>query len=170
MIIVNVSISELLNMRSMHMMDDAKLLHSLVKEYPDLKGFYGTMFTDEILKFTWRPSRRKLMDQILHGGLIGTVTSCDNRRGKLAWTLPCILARQWHMQGLQAVSRISYGSHHHSSGTKPCPLCMWRKWHGGGKWWGLGHSNMIHCFPFHQKVWGMQVGSSLFTIHCHCMY
>ena len=28
----------------------------------------------------------------------------------------------------------------------------------------LGHSNMIHCFPFHQKAWGMRAGGSLFII------
>ena len=34
----------------------------------------------------------------------------------------------------------------------------------------LGHSNMIHCFPFHQEAWGMRVGGSLFIIHYHYMY
>ena len=28
----------------------------------------------------------------------------------------------------------------------------------------LGHSNMIHCFPFHQKARGMRAGGSLFII------
>ena len=28
----------------------------------------------------------------------------------------------------------------------------------------LGHSNMIHCLPFHQKAWGMQAGGSLLII------
>ena len=29
----------------------------------------------------------------------------------------------------------------------------------------LGHYNKIHSFPFHQEVWGMRAGGSLFIIH-----
>ena len=28
----------------------------------------------------------------------------------------------------------------------------------------LGHYNKIHSFPFHQEVWGMRAGGSLFFI------
>jgi hypothetical protein len=28
----------------------------------------------------------------------------------------------------------------------------------------LGHSNMIPCFPFHQKAWGKRAGGSLFIV------
>jgi hypothetical protein len=33
----------------------------------------------------------------------------------------------------------------------------------------LGHSNMIPCFPFHQKAWGTRAGGSLFVIHYHAL-